>query len=104
MIKSIKKLFDWTPRDVAAWEKIRQPGLWHFVLWYGVKGFGLILFIVMGGVTVIRWLLALASFASLILQLAVVAGVCLLGGLVTGFLIWWLEDGIYKKIIKSRSS
>jgi len=28
----MKKLFDWTPRDVLAWEKIRKQGFWHFVL------------------------------------------------------------------------
>ncbi len=104
MKKAIKKLFDWTPRDISAWEKIRQPGFWHFVLWYGVITFGAILFIVTGGITFLVWVLAPESIASLLFQLIFVVGVCLLGGLITGLLTWWLEDGIYKRITKSRFS
>ena len=44
-----------------------------------------------------------ASMDSLLLQLAFSVCVCLLGGLITGLLTWWLEDGIYQKIKKSRS-
>ena len=103
MQKAIKKLFDWTPRDIAAWEKMRQPSWRHFVFWYGVIGFGPILFGVAGGITFFAWLLAPVGLASLLFQLAFVACVCLLGGLITGLLTWWLEEGIYQKIIKSRS-
>ncbi len=44
--------------------------------------------------------LAPVSFASLLFQLTFDAIVCLSGGLVTGLLTWWLEDGIYQKITK----
>ena len=30
----LKKYFDWTPSDLAAWEKIRAKGLRHFILWF----------------------------------------------------------------------
>jgi len=103
MKKTIKKLFDWTPRDVLAWENMRQKGWWHFVLCYGVITFGMILFILTGGITFITWVLAPVSFLSLLFQLAFVGSVCLLGGLITGLLTWWMEDGIYQKITKSRS-
>ena len=98
MKKTIKKLFDWTPSDVLAWEKIRKQGLWHFVLCYGVFTFGMALFILTGGVTFIIWVLEPVSFTSLLFQLVFVASVCLLGGLTTGLLTWWLEDAIYQKI------
>ena len=104
MIKAIKKLFDWTPSDIAAWEKIRQPGWWHFVLWYGLLFFGTFLFIVTGGITLINWFRTSSSFSGLLFQLAVDAAVCLMSGSVTGLLTWWLEDGIYWKMIKSRRS
>ncbi len=102
MKKAIKKLFDWTPSDILAWEKIRQQGFLHFVICYGVITFGSILFIIMGGITIITWLLEAESFVSLLFQLAFVASICLLGGLIAGLLTWWLEDGIYLKIKKSR--
>jgi len=103
MRKAIKKLFDWTPSDVLAWEGLRQRGFWHFVIGYGVIGFGLFLFILAGAITIITWFLAPLGLASLFFQLAVDVGVCLLGGLVTGLLTWWLEDGIYQRIIRSLS-
>jgi len=67
MIKAIRKLFDWTPSDIAAWEKIRQPGLWHFVAWYGLTGFASILFIITGAITLINWLRTPTSSESLLL-------------------------------------
>ena len=104
MIKAIKKLFDWTPSDVAAWEKFRQPGWWHFVWSYGVLFFGTFLLIITGALTLINWLRAQAGLDSLFFQLAVDAAVCLVSGWITGLLTWWLEDSIYWKIIKSRPS
>jgi len=44
----LKKLFDWTPSDIAQWEKIREKGLRHFVYWYGIQRFSGILFIFFG--------------------------------------------------------
>ena len=101
MLKAIKKLFDLTESDIAAWEKIRQKGLWRFMLWYGL-GFSGIMFLVMGIVTFFTWLPAPAGLASLFFQLIVVAIVCLLGGFITSLVTWWMEDGIYRKITQSR--
>ena len=54
MLKTVKKLFDWTPSDIAAWGKIRQKGLRRFMLWYGLAFSG-IMFLVMGTVTFFTW-------------------------------------------------
>ena len=101
MIKAIKKLFDWTPSDIAAWEKMRQPGAWHFVAWYGLIGFGSFLLLVTGAITLFNWFRQPGTPASLFLQLAADVLIFLAGGLITGLSTWWLEDGIYKRIIKS---
>jgi hypothetical protein len=101
MLKAVKKLFDWTPSDIAAWERIRQRGLWHFVQWYGLAFSG-IMFIVMGTVTFFTWTQTPASLASLLFQLVFVAIVCLLGGLITSLVTWWMEESIYRKITQSR--
>lgn len=79
-----------------------MQGFWHFVLCYGIFTFGMALFILTGGVTFIIWVLEPVSYTSLLFQLVFVACVCLLGGLTTGLLTWWLEDAIYKKIKKNR--
>jgi hypothetical protein len=102
MKKTIKKLFDWTASDTQAWEKIRQRGFWHFIIRYGMLGFGLFLFILSGVATVLSWRQAPNGLSGLLFQLTFVAGVCLSGGLITGLLTWWLEDSIYRKIMKSR--
>ena len=102
MIQAIKKLFIWTPSDVAAWEKIRARGFGRFVLGYGMFGFGGLLFLVTGIITLVGWVLSPAGFVALLFRLAVSLGVCLLGGLIAGLLTWWLEDGIYRWIKKSR--
>jgi hypothetical protein len=49
MLKTVKILFDWTPSDITAWERIRQKGLPRFMLWYGLAFSG-IMFLVMGTV------------------------------------------------------
>ena len=48
------------------------------------------------------WVQVAVSLASLLFQLAFVAIVCLLGGLITSLVTWWMEDGIYRKIVQSR--
>jgi hypothetical protein len=99
MIKIVKKLFDWTKSDIAAWEKIRKKGLMYFVLWYGLAFSGM-MFLATGVVTFFAW--KPASLASLLFQLAFVAIICLLGGLITSLVTWWMEESIYRKITQSR--
>jgi hypothetical protein len=101
MLQTVKKLFGWTPSDIAAWEKIRKKGLWHFELWYGLAFSGII-FMVMGIVIFFTWVQVAVSLASLLFQLAFAAIVCLLGGLVTSLATWWIEEHIYRKIVQSR--
>jgi hypothetical protein len=90
MLQTVKKLFNWTPSDIVAWERIRKKGLCHFVLWYGLLAFARIMFIVMGAVTFFTWVRAAASLASLLFQLAFVAVVCLLYGTYRDELLTWV--------------
>jgi hypothetical protein len=100
----IKKLFDWTPRDIAYWEKIRQRGLGKFIVWYGVFITGGVLFIVFGLVTFLLWLkqtwgtqITLTSLLFLFGQLVFVALVCLLGGIINSLITWVVEQRLYIK-------
>jgi hypothetical protein len=94
----LKKWFDWTPSDIAAWEKIRARGLGNFLLWYsGIFSGGL--FVILSGVTLFNWLRTPGSVAALGLELAFVAVGCILGGLLNSRLTWWLEESIYRKIV-----
>ena len=92
----LKKLFDWTPRDIADWEKIRSRGLLRFVLVYGLALFGGLLFLLLGGAaTLIRW--HKAQTDNLISELIVIALICLLGGLVNSLVTWFAEEKLYQK-------
>ena len=100
----IKKLFYWTPRDIAYWEKIHQNGLLKFIGWYGVVVSGGLLFLVFGAVTTVIWLrqtsgilMTRMSLIFLLGQLVVVMLVCLVGGIINGLVTWWVEDRLYKK-------
>ncbi len=105
----IKRLFDWTPRDIAYWEKIRQRGLGKFIVWYGMLITGGVLFVVFGLVTTFLWLRQVwgtqvtpTSLLFLIGQLAFVAMVCLLGGIINSLITWMVEQRLYTKY-KGRS-
>ncbi len=102
MLKTVKKLFDWTPSDIAAWEKIRQKGLGHFLLWYELS-FGGVMFVLLGAVNFFNWIGTSASLAFLLFELAVICSVCLLGGIIVSLATWWLEERIYRKIMQTRS-
>ena len=101
----IKKYFDWTPRDIAAWEAIRSRGLLRFVLGYGLVGFGGLMFVLLGGAAVFLWIRASipswepgsARFIFLVLELVFIAALCLAGGLVTSLLTWFMEEKIYHR-------
>ena len=102
----IKRLFDWTPRDIAAWEKIRGKGFRHFVGWYGVAITGGGLFIFLGGATFLIWLgrtlgdqagLTGARWLFLALQLLFVVLFCLVGGIINSLITWAVEERLYRK-------
>jgi hypothetical protein len=108
----IKKLFDWTPRDISKWETIRKKGLRHFVLWYGVVLFGGIMFSFLGGIAFLAWskafledkvalsVAAIPRFIFLVLELIFIAAVCLAGGLINSLVTWVVEENIYRKYKK----
>jgi hypothetical protein len=100
----IKKLFDWTPRDIAYWEKIRQKGLRRFIGWYGVVITGGLLFLVFGLLTFYGYLrqvwgtqITSASWIFLAGQLIFVAVVCLVGGIINSLITWVVEERLYRK-------
>ena len=99
-----KKWFDWTPRDVAYWEKLRQKGLSRFILWNGIVITGGLLFLVFGIITAIIWFrqmsaLPLTSISWIFLagQLIFVALVCLIFGILNSLITWAVEERLYRK-------
>jgi hypothetical protein len=100
----IKKLFDWTPRDIAYWEQIRHKGLRRFIGWYGMVITGGLLFLVFGLVTFFTWLrqvwgsqITSTSWIFLAGQLIFVALVCLVGGIINSLITWVVEERLYRK-------
>ena len=94
-----KHFFNWTPRDVAYWEKLRSKGMGRFVLWYGLGATGGGLFLVFGLITFFLWYRqysgAYNTSASLFIlfgQLLFVAIVCLVAGVINGVITWLVEE------------
>lgn len=105
----IKRLFDWTPRDIAYWEKLRQKGVRNFIGWYGVIISGGLLFILFGVVTFFIWLrqfsgthISSLSLAFLGWQLLIVALVCLVAGVINSLVTWVVEERVYRKYKQAR--
>lgn len=88
-----ERFFNWTPRDVAAWEEIRRRGFTRFMLWYGL-GFGGLLFVLIEVTT------AIVRSPDSLSQFGLTGLACLLGGLANGLLTWWMEDALYRKFKK----
>lgn len=100
----LKRYFDWTPRDIAYWEKIQAKGFWRFFLWYGLGITGGGLFVIFSLYTFVRWFLKFsqayntsASRFILFEQLIFTLIVCLLAGIINGLLTWWVEQRQYRK-------
>ncbi len=100
----LKKWFDWTPRDISYWEKIRQRGLGNFIVWYGILITGGLLFIVFGILTTLIWLrqawgkpVTPSSLFFLLGEIIFVALVCLLGGIINSLVTWVVENRLYVK-------
>jgi hypothetical protein len=100
----LKKWFDWTPSDLAYWEKLRQKGLGRFILKNGVILTGGLLFLVFGLITVIIWFMQVNAFpltplswAFLAGQLIFVALVCLIFGIINSLITWAVEERLYRK-------
>ena len=100
----IKRLFDWTPSDIAYWEKLRERGLLYFIGWYGVLISGGVLFLVFGIVTLIIWigqiswaLITPLNWIFLGFKLMIVAVVCLIAGIANSLITWVVEERLYRK-------
>ena len=100
----IKKLFDWTPRDIAYWEKIRHKGPIHFILYYGAALTGGLFFLILGLLTFFNWLrqlngaaISLNRIVFLLGQLAFVALVALAAGIINSLITWIVEERLYRK-------
>jgi hypothetical protein len=102
-MKSIrKKFFNWTPQDVADWEKIRSKGLLRFILGYGLILFGGVMFVLIAGtVAVLAWDKTNATIS--IRLMILIAVICLLGGLVNSLITWVMEEKLYAKFKKIHS-
>lgn len=92
-----ERFFNWTKRDVAAWETIRQRGLARFMVWYGL-GSGGLLFVLIEITT------AFVRSPDTLPQHGLTALASLLGGLINGLLTWWMEDQLYYKFKKIHNS
>jgi len=106
----IKKLFDWTPRDIAYWEEIRQKGLGYFILWYGLVIMAGLLFLVLGGLNLFGWIrqvygtqITRISWIFLAGQLIFLALVCIVAGIANSLITWVVEERLYRKY-KAQSS
>ena len=105
----LKRWFDWTPRDIAAWERIRARGLRHFIAWYGLGVSGGILFLIPGGGALISGCKAffefpaagrgdwMARLAYLALNLLFIAVFCLAVGVINSLVTWVVEERLYRK-------
>ena len=100
----LKRLFEWTPRDIAYWEKIRKNGLRRFILNYGLVITGGLLFLVFGLITTFIWLRQEAGYTFtstslffLLWQLLVVALVCMIAGVINSLITWVVEERLYRK-------
>ncbi len=100
----IKKLFDWTPRDIAYWEKIQEKGLGKFILWYGMVVTAGLLFVALGLAALVSWLRRLSSGAIssadwmfLLVQLVFLVVVSLVAGIANSLVTWLVEQRLYRK-------
>ncbi len=100
----IKKLFDWTPRDIAYWEKIQEKSLGNFILVYGLVITGGLFFVFLGLAALIGWLrhtvgapVTQADWLSLLVQLGFMALVSVAAGVINSLITWVVEQRLYRK-------
>jgi hypothetical protein len=95
----LSKLIELSPSQLKSWEKIRVKGKTHFVLYRGVLGWGLYMFVVL---TIFNHLQAvdfqLSELKSISLPTVFINFIiCILGGFVFGRLTWSLSEKSYKR-------
>ncbi|GGD14052.1 hypothetical protein [Pontibacillus salipaludis] len=80
------------------WSKIREKGKKHYILYYGVLGWGLstgVLFFLLGEGMEHKLTFGDYFTGGWVLELAIAIGSFLLGGLLFGYTIWGLNEGNY---------
>lgn len=96
-----ERFFNWTPQDVADWEKIREKGFSRFILRYGMMLSGAILIIIVGGmVMLLAWNKSHTSLTPELSVMGMIGAICLIGGLVNGLITWTVEEKMYRKFKK----
>ena len=110
-----KYFFNWTAQEMTQWQAIRKRGLFHFVLWYGILMFSGVLFLLIGGFTVLTWVKDMPisqaavtnttgpQLAFLGLELLFIALVCLVAGILCSLLTWVMEEAVYRKITRGKT-
>ncbi|WP_345240600.1 hypothetical protein [Pontibacillus salipaludis] len=80
------------------WSKIREKGRTHYILYYGVLGWGLstgLLFFLLGEGMEHKLTFEDYFTRGWALELAIAIGSFLLGGLLFGYTMWGLNEGNY---------
>ena len=93
------KLFELPPSQLRNWEKIRVKGKSHFILYRGVLGWGLYMFVVL---TIFNHLQAVdfqfSELKSISLQIVFINFfICIIGGFFFGRLTWSASEKSYKR-------
>jgi hypothetical protein len=90
----LKISFATPAQRLARWEKIRQGGVWRFILLRGVLGWGLPMGII--GITFEH-----VSRKEEALSWYFILGLCLVLGFVWGLAMWFVSMRIYSQALKT---
>jgi hypothetical protein len=85
---------DFQQLRLARWERIKQGGIWRFVLLRGVLGWGLT-------VGIIGIIFEQVSRKSEAFAWYLILGLCLVGGFVWGLAMWFVTMRSYSRAQKS---
>jgi hypothetical protein len=91
----VRRMSDIRQLRLARWGKIKQGGIWRFVLLRGVFGWGL----AMGVIGIIFELVSRKEEA---LPWYLILGLFLAGGFVWGLAMWFVTMWSYSRALKSR--
>ena len=80
---------------LARWERIKQRGIWHFVFFRGVLGWGL-------PMSIIGIIFEHVSRKEDALPWYFILGICLVGGFVWGLAMWFVTMRSYSRALNSR--
>src|SRR5438552_3868086 len=95
LIPVVRRMSDIRQLRLARWERIKQGGIWRFVLLRGVLGWGL----TMGVIGVIFEHVSRKAEA---FPWYSILGLFLVGGFVWGLIMWFVTMWSYSRALKSR--